>query len=96
MPLPHACLTDAWHYGDVPKAIDNMQALSNKWNVPTFATETGCDIFDAAADANISHSYWHYSCYCDTGPWFGNKTVPEETFGGCMLGWGSGDSSKCA
>ena len=61
----------AWHYGTVPDSIKNMQAIQQKWNVPSFATETGCDIFDAAADAGISHSYWHYSSYCNTGPWFG-------------------------
>eukprot|EP00756_Hemistasia_phaeocysticola_P014544 Hpha_TRINITY_DN15343_c2_g1::TRINITY_DN15343_c2_g1_i3::g.88394::m.88394 len=85
----------AWHYGDVPKDINNMQAISKKWNVPTFGTELGCEHFCPAKAANISHSYWHYSSYCNTGPWFGNKKVPEETFGGCLLGWGSGSSSKC-
>merc|ERR1712203_1218605 len=75
--------------------VKNMQAISAAWNVPTFATETGCDHFDAAAAANISHSYWHYSSYCNTGPCFGNKTVPTDTFGACILGWGEADSSKC-
>eukprot|EP00948_MAST-09A_sp_MAST-9A-sp1_P001408 g1408.t1 len=84
----------AWHYGDVPTNIKNMQAIGKKWNMPTFATETGCGQFNAAKDANISHSYWHYSCYCDTGPSFGNKPL-NETFGACILGWGSGDSNKC-
>jgi hypothetical protein len=73
-----------------------MQAISEKWNVPSFATETGCDQFNAAAAANISHSYWHYSAYCNTGPYFGNRTVPDDTFGACILGWNSGNSSKCA
>merc|ERR1712070_19427 len=76
----------AWHYGTAPKDIDNMQALSEKWDVPTFATEVGCDIFSAAKAAGISHSYWHYSSYCNTGPDFGNRT---KTFGACILGWGS-------
>jgi len=86
----------AWHYGTAPKSIDNMLAISKAWNVPTFATETGCDIFDAAAAAGISHSYWHYSCYCNTGPAFGNRSVPDDTFGACILGWADGGSSKCA
>jgi len=86
----------AWHYGNEPTNVKNMQAISEKWNVPSFATETGCDQFNAAAAANISHSYWHYSAYCNTGPDFGNRTVPDDTFGACILGWGSGDSSKCA
>jgi hypothetical protein len=80
----------------VPQNIKNMQAITKEWNVPTFGTETGCSHFDAAAKANISHSYWHYSSYCNTGPSFGNRSVPEDTFGACILGWGSGDSSKCA
>jgi len=85
----------AWHYGKVPTDINNMKALSFRWNMPTFGTELGCDTFCPAKDAGISHSYWHYSSYCNTGPCFGNKKVPEETFGACLLGWGSGDSSKC-
>ena len=85
----------AWHYGDEPQNVDNMLAISRKWGVPSFATETGCGQFEAAAAANISHSYWHYSSYCNTGPWFGNRTVPTDTFGACILGWASGNSSKC-
>jgi hypothetical protein len=84
-----------WHYGD-GDYVKNMQAISKKWNVPTFGTETGCSQFNAAKDAGISHSYWHYSAYCNTGASFGNRSVPAETFGACILGWGSGDSSKCA
>ena len=85
----------AWHYGTVPTDIKNLQAVTQKWGVPTFGTELGCDQFDAAITAGISHSYWHYSSYCNTGPSFGNRTVPTDTFGACILGWGSGDSSKC-
>ena len=84
----------AWHYGDVPQNIKNMQEISEKWNVPTFGTELGCDQFNAAKAANISHSYWHYSAYCNTGSSFGNRKAPDDTFGACILGWGSGDSSK--
>ena len=72
-----------------------MQAISAKWNIPTFGTETGCDQFEAAKAAGISHSYWHYSSYCNTGPAFGNRSVPGDTFGACILGWASGNSSKC-
>ena len=85
----------SWHYGNLPQAIRNMEAISREWNMPTFATEVGCDLFDAASAAGISASYWHYSSYCNTGPWFGNRSVPEETFGACILGWASGNSSKC-
>merc|ERR1711957_242060 len=85
----------AWHYGDVPTNINNMKAISEKWNIPTFATEVGCTSFNAAKDANISHSYWHYSSYCNTGPSFGNRSVPSDTFGACILGWASGSSSAC-
>jgi len=86
----------AWHYGNEPQNVKNMQAISKEWKVPSFATETGCDQFNAAAAANISHSYWHYSSYCNTGPSFGNRRAPANTFGACILGWASGDSSKCA
>mmetsp|Transcript_110357 Transcript_110357/g.213717 ORF Transcript_110357/g.213717 Transcript_110357/m.213717 type:complete len:449 (-) Transcript_110357:123-1469(-) len=86
----------AWHYGDIPTDINNMKALSKEWNVPTFGTELGCSHWDAAKAANISHSYWHYSAYCTTGPGFGNRKVPEDTFGGCILGWGGGNSSACS
>ena len=85
----------AWHYGDVPADIENMQAISKNWDIPTFGTELGCDHFAAAKAANMSHSYWHYSAYCNTGHYFGNKAVPQETFGACILGWTSGDPRKC-
>lgn len=82
----------AWHYGTTLK---NVLEISEKWNVPTFGTELSCGQFAYAKAANISHSYWHYSCYCNTGPWFGNRSVPADTFGACVLGWDGGDSSKC-
>ncbi|CAK0812276.1 unnamed protein product, partial [Prorocentrum cordatum] len=89
----------AWHYGNAPAAVENMQAISKEWDVPTFGTELQCSQFDAASAANISHSYWHYSAYCNTDNkfrnWFGNLTVPTETFGACILGWGGGNSSNC-
>lgn len=85
-----------WHYGEVPQNVKNMQAISKAWNMPTFATETFCDHWDAAAAAGISRYYWHYSSYCNTGPAFGNRSVVTETFGACILGWDLGDSSKCA
>jgi len=85
----------AWHYGAIPQNIENMQALSKEWNVPTFGTETNCPVFDAAAQANISHSYWQYSSYCNTGESFGNLSVPNETFGACILGWHGANSGGC-
>lgn len=90
----------AWHWYGNPstpeQAVANVQVLMEDWNVPSFATEFGdCHAWVAAAAANISHSYWHYSSYCTTGPSFGNRTVPTDTFGGCMLGWAGGNSSKC-
>jgi hypothetical protein len=86
----------AWHYGHVEEVIKSVQEVTKLWNVPTFGTELLCEQFNAAAAVGISHSYWHYSSYCNTGPAFGNRTVPEETFGACILGWGGGESSKCA
>jgi len=89
----------AWHwYGkpsDPADAVKNVLALSAKWNVPTFETEFfSCGGWNAARAANISTSYWHYSAYCNTGPPFGNRSVPDDTFGACILGWAGGDSSK--
>lgn len=92
-------LYKAWHwYGD-PKdwkeAIKAAQAYSKDWNVPNFATEfMSCHLWNGLIDAGISHSYWHYSSYCTTGPSFGNRSVPDETFGACILGWGGGTTSK--
>lgn len=85
----------AWHYGPADQAVKNMAEVSRKYGIPTFGTELGCDQFEAAKHNNISHSYWHYSSYCNTGPAFGNRSVPDDTFGACILGWASGNSSKC-
>lgn len=84
----------AWHYGIAKQSVENMQAISKKWRIPSFGTELGCDQFEAAKAANISHSYWHYSCYCNTGRAFANHSGSQ--FGACILGWGNGNSSKCA
>lgn len=87
----------AWHYGNAATSIKNMQAITSKWNIPTFGTETGCSQFEAARAANISHSYWHYSAYCNFPSRDLFPIIPiEKAFGGCILGWGSGNSSKCA
>ena len=90
----------AWHYYGDPKtpalAIKNVEGIMSEWNVPSFLTEHGgCAAWFAAANASISHSYWHYSSYCDTGPYFGNKKVPDDTFGGCLLGWAGGSTTSC-
>jgi len=89
----------AWHwYGNPASAADavkNAQAIMIKWNVPSFETEFwSCDGWRAARAANISTSYWHYSAYCNTGPAFGDRIVPDETFGACILGWAGGNSSR--
>ena len=91
----------AWHWYGSPKtpqeAVKNVQAISKDWNVPSFATEFGsCSAWDAANAANISHSYWHYSAYCNfpnRGDFSTNGI--ENAFGACILGWGGGSSSKC-
>jgi Cellulase (glycosyl hydrolase family 5) len=90
----------AWHWYGFPssikEAIENVQALMLDWNMPSFATEfTDCAVWNATAELGISHSYWHYSSYCTTGPAFGNRKVPQDTFGACILGWAGGDASKC-
>ena len=88
----------AWHWYGAPassdQAVANVQAISADWNVPTFASEfMSCDLWRACAAANISRTYWHYSSYCNTGPSFGNLSVPDETFGACILGWAGGNSA---
>jgi len=90
----------AWHYYGDPKtpaiAVKNVEGVMKEWNIPSFLTEHGgCAAWFAAENASISHSYWHYSSYCDTGPDFGNKKVPEDTFGGCLLGWAGGSPTSC-
>jgi len=89
----------AWHWYGAPSSADdavaNVQAISDSWQVPTYLTEfMSCDAWQAASAANISYSYWHYSAYCDTGPYFGSPAVPDDSFGACILGWNGGDSSK--
>ena len=94
---PRATLFYAWHWYGTPKkaadAVTNVQELGKKWDIPTFATEFfSCDAWLAAKAAGISHTYWHYSAYCNTGPNFGNRKVPDDTFGACILGWGGGSN----
>ena len=89
----------AWHYYGNPKlpseAIRNARAIEQAWNVPSFLTEfMSCDAWNNATADNISFSYWHYSSYCTTGAAFGNRRVPEDTFGACILGWAGGNSQK--
>ena len=91
----------SWHYYsplpplyfNLGDAIRNAQGISSKWDMPSFVTESGSNACRAADAANISHTYWHYSAYCTTGPAFGNRTVPNATFGACILGWAGANSS---
>ena len=88
----------AWHWYGLPasptEAVADAEALGESWGVPTFATEFGdCGAWDACAAANVSRLYWHYSAYCTTGAAFGNRAVPNDTFGACILGWGGGTSA---
>eukprot|EP00756_Hemistasia_phaeocysticola_P058836 Hpha_TRINITY_DN3549_c0_g1::TRINITY_DN3549_c0_g1_i1::g.25735::m.25735 len=90
----------AFHWYGNPKDPDDAvkNALGNgvDWDMPTFSTEFfSCAGWTSAAKANVSHSYWHYSCYCNTGADFGNRKVPEDTFGACILGWGGGSPDRC-
>ena len=89
----------AFHYYSQPKtpemAVQNALAVQKDWDLPSFNTEFGsCEAWNDCADANISHTYWHYSSYCTTGPSFGDRIAPDETFGACILGWAGADSSK--
>jgi hypothetical protein len=88
----------AWHWYGVPanasEAVADVLALGREWGVPTFATEfMDCAAWRAAAAANISHLYWHYSAYCTTGAAFGNRTPVADTFGACILGWAGGNAA---
>jgi len=88
----------AWHwYGspaNVTEAVQDALALSAAWGVPGLLTEFGfCDAWDAAAQAGMGHLFWLYSSYCTTGPAFGNRAVPADTFGACILGWGGGNAA---
>jgi len=66
--------------------------LSKAWDMPSYLTEMyDCPSWTATAAANVSHSWWHYSDYCTTGPSFGNRSVPSKSFGACILGWGGGN-----
>jgi hypothetical protein len=83
----------AWHwYGspaNVTEAVEDALALGALWGVPALLTEFGdCGAWNAAAAAGMGHLYWLYSSYCTTGPAFGNRAVPADTFGACILGWG--------
>ena len=92
----------AWHWYGIPssaeEAVIYAESLGREWGIPTFATEfSSCSAWNAAAAANVSHLYWHYSAYCTTGSAFGNRSVPDETFGACILGWAGGASTfACA
>jgi len=83
----------AVHYPST-EMIQKVQQIQSDWNVPAFATEIGgCDQWNGLGAANISRTYWHYANYCNTGPWFGNRQVPNNTFGACILGWDGSNSS---
>ena len=82
----------AWHYGDASKNLKNVNVISQEWNLPTFATEVEGSNWDMCGANNISHSYWHYSSYCNTGRAFEN-TTQHNTFGACILGFGAGNST---
>ena len=87
----------AWHWYGIPstarEAVAYMQALGAEWGIPTFATEfMQCDAWTAAEEAGISHLYWHYSAYCNTGASFA-ATPTHDTFGACILGWAGGTSN---
>ena len=70
-----------WSAEKISDAIAHVREVEKDWNMPSFATEFfDCRVWTACEQANISHMYWHYSCFCNTGADFGNRTVPTETF----------------
>lgn len=76
-------------YDSAEEAVANALSLGKAWNMPTFMTEYGnCKGETATRLHNVSRTYWHYSAYCTTSvPAFGQRSVPNETFGACILGW---------
>eukprot|EP00939_MAST-03C_sp_MAST-3C-sp1_P003308 g3308.t1 len=91
----------AWHWYGGPfsasSSVSDALAIQEKWDLPSFATEfMDCAVWNDAAQANISHSYWHYSAYCTTGAAFGNRKIPDDTFGACILGWAGGSVDRCS
>ena len=88
----------AWHWYGLPAnasdAVAAALALGAQWGVPTLLTEfMDCAAWDAASAAGVGHLFWHYSAYCTTGPAFGSRAVPADTFGACILGWAGGNSA---
>ena len=88
----------AWHWYGAPAnatdAVAEALALGDSWGVPTLLTEfMDCAAWLAAARAGIGHTYWHYSAYCTTGAAFGNRSVPADSFGACILGWAGGNEN---
>ena len=80
----------AWHYGFDDKlqsglSFQNINVVSNEWNVPVFGTETGFTSFHAVAIMNISRSYWYYNQYYTEG----NSKYDSDS----MLGWKGGNST---
>ena len=86
----------AFHWYSTPSdkndAVTRVKDIAGQWNVALFSTESGkdCTYRDLLRNNSIPWTYWHYSNYCDTGADFGNKPL-NETFGACILGWGSGN-----
>ena len=86
------------HFYGRPKspveAVKNALAQSKSWGMPTLLTEfMGCDAKDAAVNASVGWSYWHYSQYCDTPG--SSQCRPGEPcdFGACITGYGAGKAN---
>jgi hypothetical protein len=74
---------------------------TKRLRLPTFRACIGIVSFDA----NHARLYGTFtrlhppnptktdSAYCTTGPSFGNRSVPNSTFGACILGWASGSTA---
>jgi hypothetical protein len=82
----------SWHWPNPATnlhAEDRILQLMADWHVPSALTECySCASWHTAAAQNMSRFFWSYSPYCTTGPVYGNRSVPEDTFGACILGWG--------
>ncbi|CAE8636212.1 unnamed protein product, partial [Polarella glacialis] len=90
----------AFHWYGMPSsptdAIKHVGDYSWLWKMPALLTEfSDCGMQELTEKAGIGWLYWHYSQYCDTAPspqcGHGKSDC---SFGACITGWGSGNSSR--
>ena len=85
-----------WHWYGTPSSINDAQEyannISNLLDIPNVLTESSrCDEINSIYKKGTSIYIWHYAAYCNTNESF----IKKDNYGGCVLGWASGDNSKC-